>query len=156
MEHGSDAIFTVGHDDLDNLTRYMNEEIEETGALRKCRCFTGGWTLQELIAPEAVTFFDRSWNYLFEKDRSTARVLSSVTGINADLLSGARKPTSFSIAQRMYWASQRSTTRVEDEAYSLLGLFGINLPLLYGEGQRAFRRLQEAIISASDDISIFA
>ena len=60
IEHGSDAIFTAGHDDLDNLTWYMNEEIEETGTLRKCRWFTRGWTLQELIAPEAVTFFDRS------------------------------------------------------------------------------------------------
>ena len=61
-----------------------------------------------------------------------------------------------SIAQRMSWASHRSTTRIEDEAYCLLGLFGINMPLIYGEGRRAFLRLQEEILQRSSDQSIFA
>ena len=65
-------------------------------------------------------------------------------------------PSSFSVAQRMNWASSRHTTRQEDEAYCLLGLFGINMPLLYGEGRKAFRRLQEEIIRTSVDQSIFA
>ena len=65
------------------------------------------------------------------------------------------KPEEFSIAQRMSWASKRVTTRVEDIAYSLLGLFGVNMPMLYGEGERAFTRLQEEIMKHSDDHSLF-
>lgn len=55
----------------------------------------------------------------------------------------------------MSWASKRQTTRVEDIAYSVMGLFGVNLPMLYGEGERAFIRLQEEIMRASDDHTIF-
>jgi hypothetical protein len=62
----------------------------------------------------------------------------------------------YSIAERMSWAAGRETTRPEDRAYSLLGIFGINMPLLYGEGSRAFARLQEEIIRTSDDQSILA
>ncbi|KAK0646894.1 heterokaryon incompatibility protein-domain-containing protein [Cercophora newfieldiana] len=61
-----------------------------------------------------------------------------------------------SIAERMSWAATRQTTRVEDRAYSLLGLFGVSMPLLYGEGNRAFLRLQEEIIKISDDHTILA
>ena len=61
-----------------------------------------------------------------------------------------------SVAQKLSWASERETTRIEDEAYSLLGLFDVNMPLLYGEGPKAFRRLQHEIIRSSDDHSIFA
>jgi len=56
----------------------------------------------------------------------------------------------------MYWASKRETTRKEDEAYCLLGLFGVNMPLLYGEGSKAFFRLQQEIIKTADDQSILA
>jgi hypothetical protein len=56
----------------------------------------------------------------------------------------------------MFWASKRETSREEDLAYSLLGLFGITMPLLYGEGDKAFSRLQKAIIEVSDDETIFA
>jgi len=57
----------------------------------------------------------------------------------------------------MYWASRRTTTRDEDLAYSLLGIFDVNMPMLYGEGgDKAFLRLQEEIIKISDDHSIFA
>ena len=62
----------------------------------------------------------------------------------------------FSVAERMSWASNRTTTRVEDEAYSLMGIFGVNMPLLYGEKQQAFRRLQEEIMRTTDDQSLFA
>jgi hypothetical protein len=56
----------------------------------------------------------------------------------------------------MSWASYRRTTRVEDEAYCLLGLFGVHMPLLYCEGENAFRRLQEELIRTSTDHTIFA
>ncbi|KAK5167078.1 uncharacterized protein LTR77_007808 [Saxophila tyrrhenica] len=80
-------------------------------------------------------------------------------GIHVDALRGnfpGRSPSGFSIAQRMSWAAKRETTRIEDAAYSLLGLFNINIPFLYGEGRRAFPRLQEEIVRTSADQSIFA
>src|SRR6185295_2773072 len=61
-----------------------------------------------------------------------------------------------SVAQKMSWAAQRETTKVEDGAYCLMGIFGVNMPLLYGEGERAFIRLQEEIMRVSDDHSLFA
>lgn len=78
-----------------------------------------------------------------------------MTGIHEDVLLG-HNLTEVSIANRMSWASRRVTTRPEDIAYCLLGIFGINMPLLYGEDQKAFIRLQEEIIKVSDDHSIFA
>ena len=65
-------------------------------------------------------------------------------------------PSSASIAMKMSWISTRKTTRVEDIAYCLLGLFDVNMPLLYGEGEKAFLRLQLEIINRSDDETIFA
>ena len=82
--------------------------------------------------------------------------LSEITNIDEALLQGRRFLSSYSIAQRMSWASKRVTTRAEDGAYCLLGIFGINMPLLYGEENMAFRRLQEEIIRTTDDLSVFA
>lgn len=65
-------------------------------------------------------------------------------------------PRSYSVAERMSWASHRETTRQEDIAYCLFGIFAVNLPLLYGEGDRAFMRLQEEIVRQTNDLSIFA
>jgi hypothetical protein len=63
---------------------------------------------------------------------------------------------SCNVATKFSWAALRETTRPEDQAYCLMGLFGINMPLLYGEGSRAFMRLQRKIIASSNDESIFA
>ena len=65
-------------------------------------------------------------------------------------------PNNHTILEKMTWAAERQTTRVEDRAYSLLGLFDVYMPLLYGEGERAFRRLQLEIMAVSNDTSIFA
>jgi hypothetical protein len=116
--------------------------------------WTRGWTLQELIAPVNVEFFNSNWYKLGTK-KSLSPDIAAITGIDVKALLGTTFD-SFSIAQKMSWASKRTTTRVEDRAYSLLGLFGVNMPLLYGEGIRAFKRLQEEIIKQSDDHSIFA
>ncbi|KUJ12715.1 HET-domain-containing protein [Mollisia scopiformis] len=113
-----------------------------------------GWTLQELIAPSEVAFFDSSWNFLGTKE-SLQLEISEITGIDVKTLAGKYLERR-SIAERMSWASKRSTTRLEDRAYCLLGLFGVNMPLLYGEGERAFIRLQEEIMKHSDDHSLFA
>ena len=60
------------------------------------------------------------------------------------------------VAQIMSWAANRTTTQVEDRAYSLMGLLDVSMPMLYGEGKKAFHRLQVEIIRSSNDQSIFA
>ncbi|KAH6887481.1 heterokaryon incompatibility protein-domain-containing protein [Thelonectria olida] len=147
------------------------------------RWFTRGWTLQELIAPCHVEFFDRDWNYLSSSSWIWQR-LSSITGIGEMYVHHcdwalARPSTSMtspdpsgpmacegksscgsllakeSVATRMQWVEKRETTRPEDMAYCLMGIFDVNMPLLYGEGpEKAFYRLQQEIITASDDQSI--
>ncbi|KAK4183261.1 ankyrin repeat-containing domain protein [Podospora australis] len=124
-------------------------------ALKPCRWFTRGWTLQELIAPAAVMFYDREWTEIGDK-QSLATMLCEITTIPDTILLRQSSPASASVAERMSWASIRETTRPEDLAYCLLGIFDVNMPMLYGEGDKAFIRLQEEIIKASDDHSIFA
>lgn len=83
-------------------------------------------------------------------------LIPAITGIHHKMLEGGADPESFSVAQRMSWVSKRTTTRTEDIAYSLLGIFGVNMPMLYGEGERAFTRLREEIMKHSNDHSLFA
>lgn len=127
--------------------------IEES--LHACRWFTRGWTLQELIAPRILSVYSGSWNYVGSRD-SLIDVFSATTRIPAAALSQPWFPGSFSIAERMSWASKRRTTREEDMAYCLLGLFDINMSLIYGEGSRAFQRLQEEILKRNNDMTIFS
>ena len=117
--------------------------------------FTRGWTLQELIAPLNVEFYEAGWHKIGTKETLKCAI-SSATGIDVKVLERGADPKAFSIAQRMSWASGRTTKKLEDIAYSLLGLFGVNMPLLYGEGERAFIRLQEEVMKQSADHSIFA
>ncbi|KAI3322060.1 hypothetical protein HD806DRAFT_135496 [Xylariaceae sp. AK1471] len=121
------------------------------------RWFTRGWTLQELIAPYDVLFYGEDWGYLGSKahDEDVRISLADITGIDVRVLEGIIQPSEMSIAARMKWASQRETTRLEDVAYCLMGLFDVNMPLLYGEGSKAFIRLQEEILKGSNDHSIF-
>jgi hypothetical protein len=114
-----------------------------------------GWTLQELLAPKSVEFYDSNWHGIGTKS-TFATTLAEVTGIALGALKGAPL-SSFTVAHRMSWAAQRKTTRSEDTSYCLFGLFGVNLPLLYGEGEeRAFIRLQEEILKVTEDYTIFA
>ncbi|PTB66973.1 ankyrin, partial [Trichoderma citrinoviride] len=117
--------------------------------------FTRGWTLQELLAPSEVHFVDEHWNDLGTRTELQGTI-SKCTGIPINILSGDDELESASIAQRMSWAAKRKTQRLEDRAYCLMGIFGINMPLLYGEGERAFIRLQQEIMRVSDDQSLFA
>ncbi|KAI8259463.1 hypothetical protein K4K53_003295 [Colletotrichum sp. SAR 10_77] len=125
------------------------------GDFAGCRWFTRGWTLQELLAPDDLIFFSDNWVKIGEK-LTLSRPLSIITGIEEDILKGTKPIESASIAKRMSWASHRITTRPEDVAYCLMGLFGVNMPMLYGEGDKAFLRLQEEIMKQSDDQSLFA
>ncbi|KAI6135420.1 heterokaryon incompatibility protein-domain-containing protein, partial [Pisolithus croceorrhizus] len=117
--------------------------------------FVRGWTLQELIAPKEVEFFNKDWVHIGDKWR-LAPELERITGISRHVLTDGLSGIGLSVAQIMSWAADRKTTRVEDRAYSLMGLFGVNMPMLYGEGKKAFQRLQLEIIHISNDHSIFA
>lgn len=126
------------------------------------RWFTRGWTLQELIAPHLVVFVDKHWQELGTR-QSLAPEVTSVTGIPHLVLDPSDQPyppnrflDRWSVAQRLSWAAKRRTTRVEDEAYCLMGLFNVNMPLLYGEGTKAFHRLQKEILKQTKDVSLFA
>lgn len=114
--------------------------------------FTRGWTLQELLAPMRLVFFNRDWKAIGTKN-CLQKELSAITGIGMDHLTEFQKA---SVAQKMSWASKRQTTRIEDTAYSLMGLFRVYMPPLYGEGERAFLRLQLEILRISNDETIFA
>ncbi|RSL45093.1 hypothetical protein CEP51_016139 [Fusarium floridanum] len=131
--------------------------VPDASILGLSRWFTRGWTLQELIAPSDVRFFNASWEFIGRRDQ-LATLISDITRIDADLLKHGQQSLleTYPIGQRMAWAAGRNTTRTEDMAYCLLGLFQVNMPLLYGEGRKAFLRLQEEILkqSTSKDHSI--
>ncbi|USP78162.1 hypothetical protein yc1106_05436 [Curvularia clavata] len=114
-----------------------------------------GWTLQELIAPAVCRFYFQDWTLMGEKVEFLNE-LSEATGIPVHVLEETRSLNEVSVAERMSWAAHRQSTRIEDVAYCLLGIFDIHMPLLYGEGEKAFIRLQEEILKTTDDYSLFA
>ncbi|KAI0357093.1 hypothetical protein OH77DRAFT_130059 [Trametes cingulata] len=116
---------------------------------------TRGWTLQELIAPKNVLFLSSAWSVIGSK-ASFARSLENAISVDEQVLRHEVSVYSISVARRMSWAAKRRTSRVEDEAYSLMGIFGVHIPTIYGEGRNAFKRLQEEIIRTVPDQSIFA
>lgn len=129
-------VSTNGHDQI-------NQSFWEP-AFRRCRWFTRGWALQELIAPPSVEFFSREGKFLGSK-KSLEIQIHEITGIRPEALLGHDLST-FSLRERLSWAGNRETKREEDKAYSLLGIFDVSMPPLYGEGiQNAFRRLKDEI-----------
>ncbi|KAK0714551.1 heterokaryon incompatibility protein-domain-containing protein, partial [Lasiosphaeris hirsuta] len=141
----------------DSAGLQMGPWIDDFGA---SRWFTRGWTLQELLAPKNLHFYDNGWSY-FGTKAEFAQQISKTTGIGGEYLvwgEEAESPppwVSTSIAERMSWLSRRETGRVEDIAYCMLGIFGINMSLLYGEGWNAFFRLQQELIRNYDDHTLF-
>jgi hypothetical protein len=114
-------------------------------AFRKSRWFNRGWTLQELLAPRSVEFFSKEGGLLGDK-QSLKETIGEITGIPSDALLG-KQMSEFSVAERFSWAEDRQTTRDEDGAYCLFGIFDIHLPLIYGEGRDNARdRLRSAVI----------
>jgi hypothetical protein len=120
-------------------------------------------TLQELIAPEIVLFYDKEWRFVGTRPDISSE-LAQVTNIDVSVMNRGKDEEllpvmlkRFSIADRMSWAANRRTTRPEDIAYCLFGIFNIHLPPLYGEGaKKAFLRLQHEIMKSSIDLSILA
>lgn len=147
-------------------------ETADYDALRKSRWFTRGWTLQELLAPSNVLFLGVDWEVIGAKassfeaalptpdDRKYTKIflrkVAEITRIDESALRDSQYVQTAPAALKMSWAAQRETTREEDLAYALMGLFAVSMPILYGEGLgRAFRRLQLEIIQMTTDQSIF-
>ncbi|KAI1083401.1 HET-domain-containing protein [Whalleya microplaca] len=129
--------------------------------LSACRWFTRGWTLQEFIAPSRLKFYDRDWNF-YDTKIALREELSEITGVDPRIFSNEEPYHNLEavlknlpVCQKMSWAAKREVKHEEDIAYCLLGLFGVNMPLLYGEGgEKAFLRLQEEIIKNYSDLTI--
>lgn len=121
----------------------------------RSRWWSRAWTLQELVAPTDVRFFDRRWRPMGSKANHAQRI-ASTTNIDEKTLHDPDSIFFRSVARRMSWAAHRKATRDEDLAYSLLGIFNINMTMQYGEGEKAFLRLQKEITQTTNDMSIFA
>lgn len=117
--------------------------------------FKRGWTLQELLAPRYLVFLSKEWKYLGTKSM-LAGVLQEITGIGADVLTFRRPLQHVPVAVRMSWAAGRRTKKIEDQAYCLLGVFGVSMSTIYGEGSYAFQRLQAKIMKRNADNTLFA
>ena len=129
-------------------------DIQDIKALNTSRWFSRGWTLQELIAPRHIILFDGQWRNIGTKQTLIEEIMS-ITGISKNILLGS-SPLDCNVAQRMSWAANRQTTRDEDMAYCLVGLFDVHMPPIYGEGsEKAFLRLQEEILKRSSDQTLF-
>jgi len=127
-----------------------DEEPQDTceQAFRESRWFTRGWTLQELLAPASVQFFSKEGELLGDKQSLEQRI-HEITEIPILALRGSAL-FQYTAEQKFGWAKSRQTTREEDWAYSLLGIFDIFMPLIYGEGrEKAVIRLKKEINDAS-------
>ena len=133
---------------------YLFDVAESEYSFNSSKWFSRGWTLQELIAPRNLVFYSGKWEFRGTK-ASLATQITEITGIPDKILNHELELSEVPVAQRFSWASERKTTREEDAAYSLLGIFDINMAMLYGEGPKAFIRLQEQILSECADDSIF-
>ena len=114
--------------------------------------FSRGWTLQEVIAPRDLQFFNKNWQPIGDK-KTLAQTLQLITQAPERILADGLEGNCPCVAQIISWAANRTTTRVED---GVLGLLDVNMPMLYGERKKAFHRLRLEIIRSSDDQSIFA
>jgi hypothetical protein len=151
---------------------HLSQTIHQ-GDLLEDPWFTRGWTLQELLAPRRIAFYSMNWIQItlevsdklqakkalkFSKAQNIERglwsIISGITGIEInDLLDF--KPGLYEVGKRLSWVSKRSTTRIEDMAYCLIGIFRVNMSISYGEKEGAFYRLQAEILQNSDDKSLF-
>ncbi|KAG6330763.1 hypothetical protein ID866_8325 [Astraeus odoratus] len=142
--------------DIDDFTLPTDKDERRFEAFNGWpKWFSRGWTLQELVAPKKILFFNRKWEFIGDK-QSLASAIGGITRIPYPILVYGLSSNRPCVAGIMSWSADRRTTREEDRAYSLLGLFGVHMPMLYGEGKNAFKRLQLEIIRTSNDQSIFA
>ena len=146
---------TICYAYIEDLADDIVLPIADASLIRGCRWFSRGWTLQELLAPRNIVFYGPGWVNIGRKGE-LVEVLEQVTGIPRAVLTGETRLDQISVADRMNWAARRQTTREEDIAYCLMGMFDVNMPMMYGEGRKAFLRLQEEIVKQTQDDSLFA
>lgn len=182
VEDPDDVAGKLGDGEIDHFDRrcYFDkrnpiEDIKKAillDSLRNSRWFTRGWTLQELLAPTSICFLTREWKVISMRppsdryhidpyesklmQKNLLRIISDITSIPLAVLVYPGFIMPCSVGEKMSWMAGRETTRKEDIAYCLLGIFGINMPILYGEGSKAFERLQAEIAKQSTDHSLFA
>lgn len=143
--------------DVDTTKTRLRKFEKDTDARQNSVWFTRGWTLQELLASPYMWFYDKNWQFIADKeDESVKKELQAATKIDPSFLNGDLAFRSASVATRMSWMAGRTTTRTEDIAYSMLGILGISMEPQYGEGVRAFLRLQKTLLDGDKDESIFA
>ncbi|EQB50441.1 HET domain-containing protein [Colletotrichum gloeosporioides Cg-14] len=128
------AVCFVWLDDLAPLSSTSKatshaRKLRSIPKMASCKWFSRGWTLQELLAPSNVRFYDANWNFRFSKEDNVS-TLSTITKIEVDVLKMTKRLKDVLVAVKMSWAANRKTTRPEDEAYCLLGIFDINMPML--------------------------
>lgn len=146
---------------------FLLDVLESTpDALKRSRWFTRGWTLQELLAPTAIEFYKGDWTPFLVSSTGDAtplnyklvpefvQCLEDIHGIDKSYLVHF-SPGLSDVREKLGWMATRRTTKVEDMAYCLLGILDLRLPILYGEGERAFIRLQDEIMKNCDDTGIF-
>lgn len=146
---------------------FLLDVLQSTpNALMQSRWFTRGWTLQELLAPTAIEFYKGDWtpflvpsggdppppNYKLIPE--FVQCLQDILGIDKSYLVDFN-PGLDGVREKLGWMAARRTTKKEDRAYCLLGILDLRLPVLYGEGERAFIRLQDEIMKNTDDTGIF-
>ncbi|TGO19983.1 hypothetical protein BPAE_0324g00010 [Botrytis paeoniae] len=130
-------------------------DLEEIGSLGQSKWFTRGWTLQELIAPRHLLLFDMHWRLLGTKIEYAAAI-ERITGVLRSIILRQIYPGYCNAAQRISWVSNRETTREEDMAYCLMGLFDVRMLPMYGEGsENLFLRLQQEILTRNSDQTLF-
>ena len=142
------------------LTVVHLNDVSATGSLISSEWFKRGWTLQELLAPRSLLFFTQDWSLYrnissnHKEDNAILEELEQATGIMLQHLTHFH-PGVDDARARLRWASTRCTTRQEDIAYSLFGVFGLHLPVMYGESaDYSLGRLLAEVISRSGDTSI--
>ncbi|KAK4565695.1 hypothetical protein LTR86_003543 [Recurvomyces mirabilis] len=152
-------INTDGHDRSTPATTtdvvIANAQADLALGLSRCVWFTRGWCLQELLAPKEICFFDSSWRSVEYPD-ILPQLISAITKIPVAVLTQQIPISDCCLAQRLSWAADRRTSRVEDRAYSLFGILGVNMAPMYGEGSDAFARLQRELLQDTRDPTIFA
>lgn len=121
----------------------------DEASFRSSRHHTRGWTLQEIIAPQVVEFFSKDAHRIGDKV-SLEVELHQITGIDINALRSPDGVLACSNEARMSWSLGRQTTIEEDQVYCLLGIFGVYMPLIYGEGKpNALHRLRNEINAVS-------
>ncbi|OAX33716.1 hypothetical protein K503DRAFT_725504 [Rhizopogon vinicolor AM-OR11-026] len=150
---------------LSSVTIVYLSDVMDEESFKHSVWFTRGWTLQELIAPRLIWFYKKDWTpYIDTKQNhkenpQVIEILSEVTSVDCEVFNnfvpGLRDVGPDEVKKRMSWLASRRTTKMEDMAYCMIGIFGVNMPVMYGEKKNAFVRLQKEIMNLSDDLSLF-